>query len=363
MESQAESAREDVVAEIQESAAETTAAEESVEETIKAESWWLAPDSGYEMITNLPEPDKNAGPYKICFICNDVVDPFNVEVWNGFESAAKEYPNLEMHLLDSKNSPEGSMKAVNDAIAIDPDAVIYFNWIAAGDVLADWAKENESPDIEIDAPWGDKTWFFGVDNKVMGQLGGSALAKYANENWMGQEIYVVMTTEYESGEVVYFRNSECLKVLKEELDPSIKIANLNDEGKCDELNILPPSDVDKALKMVTDWLTAHPDATNIIFWGTMDNPISAAYAAAKNQDRLDDCVFASCNNTNLATDIMKEDPRYLGSVGMFPELYGASSLKMAYLILDKQPVPKVVITKSLFFTMKELEEYYPDRAK
>jgi ribose transport system substrate-binding protein len=364
-ESKQETARSDVVAEIQ-----NTASEEKPEEStqssgasVNPETWWLAPKSGYENISNLADPDKNAGPYKISFICNDVVDPFNVEVWNGFKAAAENYPNLELHMFDSKNKPEDSMKAVNDAIAINPNAVIYFNWIAAGDVLADWAEKNKVPDIEIDAPWGDNAWFFGVDNKIMGNLGGEALAKWINENWKSKEIYVVMTTELESGEVVYYRNSACLDTLIKELDPSIKIMNLTSEGKSDELNIVPAGDTDKALKMVTDWLTAHPEAKNIVFWGTMDNPIAAAYAAVNNQNRLEDCIFASCNNTNLATDIMKVDKRYLGTVGMFPELYGASALKMAYLILEKQYVPKVVVTKSLFFNMEELQKYYPERAK
>jgi len=343
--------REDTVTDVIE---EGTMAEEKGEE-----EWWKAPSGGSILVSELPEPDKNAGPFTIAFVCNDVKDAFNIDVWNGFKEAAKEYPKLDLHMFDSKNNPEDSIKAVMDVQALNPDLAIYFNWVAAGDVLAAWCEENQTPLIEIDAPWGENAWFFGLDNKLAGQLGGEAIAEWVNRNWKGEDIWIINATEYESGEVVYYRNSEFLKRFLELKDDSIEVQNLHDNGKVDELNA--PVDAELGMQLFTDWLTAHPQADHFVVWGTTDTTVSGMYSAAVNQNRVDQGVFGSINGTTYATDIMKVDDSYLGTITMFPEFYGRNVLKTAYCILTGIDVPKIVITTTIFMTMDELCDYYPER--
>jgi len=355
-----EEAREDVVAEIAEDIEEAVE-EETVEEASGElrEDWWKAPEGGVARIEDLPDPDMDAGPYTIAFISNDVEFDFEIDVWSGFEESSKEYSQLNLRMFDAKNSPEGSVIANDDAIATDPDLLINFNWTAAGDTLADWATENKVPLIEVDAPWGANAWFFGVDNTYAGQLGGDALSAWVNENWKGEKIWIVQATEYESGETVYLRNSKFLERFLEEIDGSVEIMNLGDEGKVDELNA--GVSIEKALQLFTDWLTANPDADRIVVWGSTDEGVSGMYSAAANQGREGDCVFGSINGSAYATDIMNTDDQYLGTVTMFPEFYGGGLLKMAYDILAGVDVPKVIITKTIFMNLEDALGYYPDR--
>lgn len=38
--------------------------------------------------------------------------------------------------------------------------------------MARWCEENKVPEIEIDVPYGEKAWFYGVNNPMTGILGG-----------------------------------------------------------------------------------------------------------------------------------------------------------------------------------------------
>jgi ABC-type sugar transport system substrate-binding protein len=319
--------------------------------------WWQAPSSGKALVGSLPEADKKAGPYKIAVAVNDTQISFEVDVWNGFKKAAEAYPNVELRLFDCKNNPDDSLKAVLDIQTFKPNLVAYFNWVGAGQEMARWCEENKVPEIEIDVPYGKYGWFYGVNNPMAGQLGGKEMGAWVKKNWSGETIWVVQNTEYESGDDVYLRNSEFLRVFQETAGASIKIANLGPKGKVDELN--GDTNPELGMKLFSEWLTAHPAAKKVVVWSMTDEACSGMYAAAKNQGRLDNCVFGSINGTPNSFNIIVEDPRYLGSIAIFPEMYGEGCLKTAMLILQKKEVPKQIVTTFEWLTRDNLKKYYP----
>ena len=328
---------------------------EEVEEK-KAEDWW-EPKEGTILENDLPEPDKNAGPFTVAHALNDTELSFCVDVWDGFEETAKEYPNMELHQFSCRGNPDDSLKAVLDIQTLNPDLVIYFNWTGAGWEMARWCEENQVPEIEIDVPYGEKAWFYGGSSEMMGILGGEKYSEWVKENWAGEDIWIVQNTEYESGEEIYLRNSEFLRVFLEKVGDSVNVMNLGEEGKVDELN--GDTSPELGLQLFTDWLTAHPEAHHIVVWSMTDEACSGMYAAAKNLDRLDNCVFASINGVSSALNIIVKDERYIGTVGIFPELYGQGALKMAMCILTGVEIPKTVIPKHAWITLENLGDYYP----
>jgi ribose transport system substrate-binding protein len=346
-------AREDELNTTKAGAESTTSSQERT-----AEDWWKAPESGQILTGDMAEPDKNAGPFKVAVAINDTLGAFQIDVWKGFEEAAKGYPKIDMKLFDCKNNPEDSLKAVLDIQNFKPDLVAFFNWIGAGQENAKWCEENKVPNIEIDVPYGQNAWFYGVNNPLAGQLGGQKLGEWAKANWSGKEIYIVQNTEYESGEDVYLRNSEFLRVFREVVGDSLTIKNLKDDGKVDELN--GDTNPELGLKLMSEWLTANPDAKNILCYSMTDEACTGMYSAAKNSGRLADCAFGSINGTPGAFNlIVSSDSRYVGSIALFPEYYGSGVLKMAYNILEKKDVPKKVVTKFEWVTKDNLKDFYP----
>jgi ribose transport system substrate-binding protein len=338
---------------------EDTVTETSEGEAVErmSEDWWMAPSGGRMLADDLPAVDKNAGPFVIAFANNDNETGFTIDVWNSFKRAVKEYPKVDLHMYDCKNNPDDSLKAVLDIQALDPDLVIYFNWVGAGQEMARWCEENKVPEIEVDVPYGDKAWFYGVNNPMTGILGGEELGEWVKNNWAGEDIWIVQNTEYESGEDVYLRNSEFLRVFQETTGNSVNIMNLGKDGKVDELN--GDTNPELGLQLFSEWLTAHPDADHVVVWSMTDEACSGMYAAAKNQNRLGDCIFGSINGTSHAFNIMVEDKRYLGSIAIFPEYYGDELLQMAMAILTEKDVPKSVVTKYEWLTLDNLKTYYP----
>jgi len=341
-------AREDVLDKSSDS--ETTAAAAQRE-------WWQAPTEGQILTDEMAEPDKNAGPFTIAFADNDTISAFEIDVWKGFEEAAKQYPKLTLKLLDCKNNPDDSLKAVLDIQNLKPNLVAYFNWVGAGQENAKWCAENKVPLIEIDVPYGTDAWFYGVNNPLAGQLAGEKLGEWAKTNMAGKEIYIVQNTEYQSGEDVYLRNSEFLRVFREKVGDSVKIKNLKDDGKVDEIN--GDTDPELGLKLMSEWLTANPDAENILVFSMTDEACTGMYAAAKNANRLDNCYFGSINGTPGAFNIIVADEHYVGTIALFPEYYGTGVLKAAYNILEKKDVPKKVVTKFEWVTKDNLKDFYP----
>lgn len=340
-------------------AGEEVAEEVSAEE--EPEEWWYAPSSGSMKVEELPEPDLDAGPFSIGIAVNDLVLPWTIDVWDGFEKSAEKYPNLDLHLFDCKNNPEGTLKVHGDIQNLNPDLVVYYNWVGgAGDKMAEWCVDNQKPEIEIDAPYGENAWYYGVNNIEIGTLGGIKMAEWVLENWAGEDIWIVNSTEYESGEDVYHRISEFVKNFTEMVGDSVNIMNVDENGKADELNNI--EGVEVGMQNMSEWLTAHPDAHHVVVFSSFDAAGIGMYRGAKNQGRLDDCIFGSIEGAPNLRELLfeDEDRRYLGTVAMFPEKYGEGCLKMAWNILTGYTPPKRVVIFYDWVTIDSLEKYYPD---
>lgn len=334
---------------------------ESTTQATTEADWWKAPSDGQAKVDELPEADKNSGPFVIAHALNDTESAWGTDIWQGFEKAAKEYPKITLKQFDCKNNPDDSLKAVLDIQTLNPDLVIFFNWVGAGQEMAKWASENKKPEIEIDVPYGENAWFYGVNNPMVGQLVGQKMGEWVKTNWAGKDIHIVQNTEYESGEDVYLRNSEFLRVFMETVGDSVKIVNLKSDGKVDELN--GDTKPELGLKLMSEWLTANPDADHVVVFSLCDEAAGGMYAAVKNADRLDQFVFGSINGTPNAFNIITTDDRYLGTTAIFPELYGFGALQMAVDILNKVPVPKKVVIKYEWITKDNIADFYPSYAK
>lgn len=102
------------------------------------------------------------------------------------------------------------------------------------------------------------------------------------------------------------------------------VMNMGKDDKVDELN--GDTSPELGLQLFSEWLTAHPDADHVVVWSMTDEAASGMYAAAKNQDRLEDCIFGSINGTSHAFNIIVEDKRrfLLFMIGLLPERVGLS---------------------------------------
>jgi ABC-type sugar transport system substrate-binding protein len=320
---------------------------------------WKAPSGGEMLMTEMPQPDKNSGPYSIAAAINDTVYAYDISVYKGFEKYAKEYPNLKFNLFDCKNNPDDALKAVLDIQNINPDLVVFYSWVGGGQEMAKWCNENKKPQIELEVPYNENAWFYGINNPMVGVLAGQKMGEWVKANWAGKDVTVIQNTEYESGDNVYLRNSEFLKAFLEKVGDSANIVNLKD-GKVDEIN--GDTSPELGLKLMSEWLTAHPDSKNIVAYSMTDEAGTGMYAAAKNASRLDDVIFGSIGGTD-ALHIIVDDTRYIGAVAVFPELYGEGALKTAINILNGEEVPKKIVGKLEWVTKDNIGDFYPEYLK
>lgn len=291
--------------------------------------------------------------YKIGFanLTEDVA--FTQLVREGLEKEAAALGNVELVLADNKLDGATALSNTENFITQGVDGIIHFQTDAAfGNVIMAKARAAGIPVIAIDIPMPGAT-FFGADNYFAGQLAGEALAAWVNENWEGKADAMLMLELPQSGPIPAARMQGMLEAYQ---------ANVTTPIADDQVYHLDSKNTqEEAFKVVSDTLPNIPEDAKIVAVsindGTGIGTIAAAEAAGRGENIL---VVGQNADPSGQEEMVKDNSRYLGATGYFPENYGLKLLPAMIDVLECRPVAPSIYVDHVFISKDNVCEYYPE---
>jgi len=296
------------------------------------------------------ETKKDAEKPKLIGLANlgETID-FAIRVKQGI---VKEVEKKGWELLVVDNNLDGATAVKNADLLITKqvDLVLEFNVDSkVAPTIMDKFNAAKIPVVAIDIPHPGAP-FFGANNAEAGKIVGRALAKKAKNVWNGQVDLVILVDLPAAGEVVKQRMDNILVGIRESIKvPDDKVIRV--DGKND---VLP------AKQVVTDTLTAHPDAKHILIGCLNDQNGSGALSAVQTSNREKDCLIAS-HGCDAPAIINLKGPEncWIGSVAYFPEKYGSYLIPLAEKMLNGEQVPENNHPDHVFIDRSNIDQYYP----
>lgn len=137
------------------------------------------------------------------------------------------------------------------------------------------------------------------------------------------------------------------------------------ESVCGEIKGLRKLDTgaggqaDAAQQQMTDTLTALPGAKRIITVGLNEDVITAALAAARTQNRVEN-LYLGVQNFDPENCTIYDAPGYIGSTAYFPERYGELLVPNMIRAIKGEKVPAELLVPHEFISLDNVDEFYPD---
>ncbi len=291
--------------------------------------------------------------YKIGFanLTEDIV--FTQLLRDGMVSAAEEAGNVELVLADNRLDGATALANADNFITQGVDAVVEFQTDEAfGNVIMSRFRREGIPVIAIDIPMPGAT-FFGADNYNAGRMAGEALAEWVNENWDGEVDALLVLELPQSGPIPAARMQGQVEGLQENISspvPDDMVFYLDSKNTQEE-----------SFKVVGDTLPTIPDADHIVAVTINDGTALGVIAAAEAAGRADQImVVGQGADPSGQEEMLKENSRYLGATGYFPELYGSKIIPAMIDVLECNPVPPAIYVDHVFITKDNICEYYPE---
>jgi ribose transport system substrate-binding protein len=282
-------------------------------------------------------------------LTEDIV--FTKLVREGIENAAKEMGNVTIVLADNKLDGATALSNTENFITQGVDGIIHFQTDEAfGNVIMARARNADIPVMAIDIPMPGAV-FFGADNYNAGRLAGEALGNYVNANWDGSADAMLVLELPQSGPIPAARMQGMIEGFQDTVT-----TKLNDDQI---LRLDSKNTQEEAFKVVGDSLAGLPDAKKIVAVtindGTALGTIAAAEAAGRGDQIL---VVGQGADPSGQEEMIKENSRYLGATGYFPERYGFKLLPAMIDILECRPVAPSIYVDHVFITKDNLCEFY-----
>jgi ABC-type sugar transport system substrate-binding protein len=277
---------------------------------------------------------------------------FGVDVSRGVQDAA-EAMGVELNSLNNDFPDTAKPIEVAETVALTkPDLFINFNALVGIEprvqqILADAAVPNltitfPSPGVPV----------FGADNYTVGVLAGEYLADLVRENeWPQEEVYVVACDDLRLGAFIRARIDGFFFAMNRDT-PLIPVENYTR---------LDCQDPEGSQRLMTDWLTANPQAKYIVMSVISDFRLIAMANALKAAGRDETAAGVGLGLDESAKEVIRAgDPKaFVGSVAFFPELYGRFATAMALDALEGKPIPRSVSPNHLVVDASNIDEIYP----
>lgn len=277
---------------------------------------------------------------------------FSREVLAGLEEAA-EHHGVQLLVADNQYSEQAALKNAEMFVRQGVDFVIEFQVNERiAPVIAHRFAEAKIPCLAIDIPQPGAV-FFGVDNYRAGLAAGQALAKHARTHWRGKVDRVLLLELPQAGLVPQARLTGALNAIEESLGllPKKAIVHLDCQGTEKE-----------SYRVTCNFLQSLPAKARVLIATINDPAALGAVRALKDAKR--DCsrvVIVGQDATREArAEMRRPDSCLLGSVGFFPERYGAQIIPLALKILGGEAVPPTAHIEHVLITRENVARFYPE---
>lgn len=256
--------------------------------------------------------------------------PFAVTVRRSLEAAAAQYPNITLVCRDNDMDNDRAASNAREFADMPVDlAIIYHIDERASSAFSGTLMRKGIRIIAVDIPISLAT-FFGVNNKLAGQLAGQALGNWIQRHWNGQVDKVLVMTEPRVLDVVKQRVDYALVGLKS----LIRYAP-GDVLYVDSGNDRSPS-AHNARSVLERWTQYH----RIAVVGFNDDAAMGVLDAARALGREEDVAIVGQGASLAPEEFQRPGSRMIASTAYFPDQYGERLMEVAWRILHGERVPR-----------------------
>lgn len=298
-------------------------------------------------------PTEESSSYKIGLMLYSSSDEATTTIMDGVKRAA-EAAGVELVIGENGADPTKTGPLLQTMFTQEVDAIIDATWDASvGMTTSQQCKEKGIPLVTCDVEYDDYAHLVGANNYGSGQVNGQYVSDWVQKNWNGEIEYVLCLNYYAGGEGVKSRIDGCLDVLTEK-----------GQMPADENVIWQDNNgaTDKSKTIVTDFLTAHPDASKIYIVANNDAGALGAYNAVATMDRDGDCLITSYNADSFALEHLAtvEASCWKGTVNFNLGGYGDLAIPALLEILQsgEDTVAHELNTESFVIDRSNVTDYY-----
>jgi ribose transport system substrate-binding protein len=292
--------------------------------------------------------DGAPGQTQIAYASDNEATALVAAVTRGMQAAA-DAAGVELSVSDNAQDSAKIVNFARQAATTKPSVFVEYNSVAdANASVARILKEAGVPVLAVQyaiegAP------LFAIDNTQVGRLGGQALADAARQKWgAGADVHALLLALPQGGQPQLERRDGAAGALRDAL------------GTVDITASDTRQDPNTARQVTTDYLSAHPDG-HVVIWSHVDSMASAAVAAARAAGREGDVLVAGTGGDQaIFPELRRPNTPLVGTVGLFPEDWGAQIVDLATKIAQGQQVPDVTHPARIeMLTPANIDTIYP----
>lgn len=274
---------------------------------------------------------------------------FCYKVHDGIKEAADK-AGVKLLYAEAQMDASKIVSNLENFVIQGADAIFEFNWIP--EVTANFASKY--PDLVVVAGdvKADGCYYFGANNLEAGKVLGRYLAEKVEEEWNGNVNAVAICYYQAGGEELNKRMGGIIQGFQEKYPdfPEDKVFWFDNGG-----------DALRSKQIVTDFLSANPDTSNIVIATNNDEGGVGALSAVETAGRSDDVFIVSHGGDTPFQENIRagKGDVWIGSVAYTPELYGKFLIPWMVDILEGKDVPDSMNPEHFVLTENNIDEYYP----
>jgi ABC-type sugar transport system substrate-binding protein len=286
----------------------------------------------------------------------NLTDAGDYMMWvkRGMEEAAAK-AGVKLICVDNQGNGATAVRNVDTLISAGVDVVSEYNDDSAvNSQIKDMLDAAGIPCVAIDIMVENakgKAAYMGGDNYKAGFIAGENLGQAAKDKWNGQiDLYISVET-MSNGETNRLRNGGILDGIRSKIDvPDNKVVRVDGKDQTSE-----------SQKVVTDALTANPNAKRILIGCHQDDETQGAFAAVEMANRQNEVLLAGCGPFGSTFENLRKPQAnfWIGSASFSPEQYGPVGIGIAIALAKGEKVPAESFVTHYFLTQKNINQYDP----
>ncbi|MFP5205680.1 MAG: substrate-binding domain-containing protein [Acidobacteriota bacterium] len=288
--------------------------------------------------------------FRIAYASQAESDLFSREVSEGLRAAADEN-DIDLIEFDNMYSSERAIKNATKMVQARPDVAIeYQSHEQAGSVISSIFRQANIPLIAVSIPHPGSV-YFGANGYSAGRVAGTVLAKWIRSNWNSEIDAIVLLEATMAGAVPHSRLTGVVTAIRESI-ASIsehQIKHLDGRGT-----------FGSSLRAVQKYIEGSR-AQRVVIAGANDASVIGGLRAFNEAGRLSHCIAVGIGGSFEARmELRRANTRLLGSVGFFPEKYGARLVRLAADLFHAKSVSPATYVPHRLITAQTVDQYYPN---
>lgn len=275
---------------------------------------------------------------------------FWVWVGDGMQREAKKQ-GVELIRVDNKADGTVAVQNTDNLINMKVDGIIlYMNDSQVNSQIKDMCDEAGIPLLAVDIPAGNAP-FFGGNNYKAGYIAGVELGKEAVKRWAGKIDLYISLGNPAIGETHVKRMGGFLDGVRSVIKVPQSIV----------VEVGGGEDIVTSQRVITDVLTAHPEAKRILIGSLQDTQTQGAFTAVEMANRQNQVLLAGQGPfaSTLANLRLPEKNFWIGSTSYGAEIYGSYAVPLMINMIKGKKVAPITYLDHYWLNHDNVNKHYP----